>query len=84
MIMIQPRVRDVSRAIDSQTEQNVSQYINIQRVKEACQLLKDTNMQVTQIIYAAGFNTKSNFNREFARIESMSPSEWRHRINKEL
>ncbi len=70
-------VRDVSRAVNSQTGQNVSQYINMLRVKEACQLLKNSDMQVTQIIYAAGFNTKSNFNREFMRVEGMAPSEWR-------
>jgi len=72
-------VRDVSRAVNSQAGQNVSQYINMLKVKESCRLLKETDMQVTQIIYAAGFNTKSNFNREFMRVEGMSPSDWRNR-----
>ena len=76
-------VRDVSRAVNSQTGQNVSQYINMLRVKEACRLLKDTDLQITQIIYAAGFNTKSNFNREFMRVEGMSPSDWRNTLDKQ-
>ena len=70
-------VRDVSRAVNAQAGCNVSQYINRLRVEEACRLLKDTDMPVTQIIYAAGFNTKSNFNREFARNTGQSPSAWR-------
>ena len=76
-------VRDVSRAVNSQTRQNVSQFINMLRVKESCRLLKDTDMQVTQIIYAAGFNTKSNFNREFVRVEGMPPTEWRTKMKME-
>ncbi len=74
--MILP-VRDVSRAINSQTGQNVSQYINRLRVDEACRLLRETDIQITPIVFAAGFNTKSNFNREFIRITGKTPSLWR-------
>jgi AraC-like DNA-binding protein len=58
---------------------NVSQFINEARVGEACRLLRETDLQITQIIYASGFNTKSNFNREFVRVTSSTPSEWRAR-----
>ena len=70
-------VRDVSRAINGQTGQNVSQYINRLRIEEACRLLTETDLQITQIVFASGFNTKSNFNREFARVTNKTPSEWR-------
>ena len=70
-------VRDVSRAINTQTQQNVSQYVNALRIKEACRLLADSKMKVTEIIFASGYNTKSNFNREFARVTGKTPSEWR-------
>ena len=69
--------RDVSRAINTHAGENVSQYINRLRINEACQMLAETDMQVTQVIYAVGFNTKSNFNREFARITGDTPSAWR-------
>ena len=69
--------RDVSRAVNAQAGCNVSQYINKLRVDAACQMLANTQMPVTQVIYAAGFNTKSNFNREFARITGQAPSVWR-------
>lgn len=74
-------VREVSRAINGQTGQNVSQYINRLRVEEACRLLSETDLQITQIVFVSGFNTKSNFNREFARVTNKTPSEWRSEHN---
>lgn len=68
--------RDVSKAINSQTDGNFSQYINGLRIEVACELLR-SEVPITQIVFAAGFNTKSNFNREFSRIMGQSPSDWR-------
>ena len=53
------------------------QGINKLRIDHACQLLNDSQKQITEIIYAADFNTKSNFNREFRRIIGETPSQWR-------
>jgi len=72
--------RDVSRAVNNHAGCNVSQYINQLRVSEARRLLQQTDMPVTQVIYASGFNTKSNFNREFARITGQTPSGWRDQV----
>lgn len=72
--------RDVSRAINSSTGNNVSHYINTLRIEEACRLLEHTDMPITQIVFASGFNTKSNFNREFSRLKNQSPSEWRSSV----
>ena len=69
--------REVSRAVNQKTGNNVSQYVNQLRIEEACKLLQATNMPITQIVFAAGFNTKSNFNREFSRVMNTSPREWR-------
>lgn len=69
--------RDVSRAINLATGNNVSQYVNALRVEEACRLIKENRMNITESIYASGFNTKSNFNREFVRVTGKTPSEWR-------
>lgn len=69
--------RRVSRAVNLLTEQNVSQWVNEQRIKAACELLKNTNETVTIVMHDVGFLTKSNFNREFKRITGTSPSVWR-------
>lgn len=72
-------MRTVSGAINRVHGRNVSQYINDIRIAEACRLLKDESMTVTQAIYASGFQTKSNFNREFTRVTGTTPREWRRR-----
>ncbi|EPE7889899.1 helix-turn-helix domain-containing protein [Yersinia enterocolitica] len=69
--------RKVSQAINQQTGQNVSQYVNQLRIEQAAQLLATTDLPVIDIMLEAGFQTKSNFNREFMRVKGMTPSLWR-------
>ncbi|CFQ56440.1 AraC family transcription regulator [Yersinia frederiksenii] len=69
--------RKVSQAINQQTGQNVSQYVNQLRIDQAAQLLATTELPVVDIMLDAGFQTKSNFNREFMRVTGMTPSQWR-------
>ncbi|HEV7250149.1 MAG TPA: helix-turn-helix domain-containing protein [Shinella sp.] len=71
--------RQISMAINRATGKNVSQYVNEHRIAEACELLTDTDKPVTEIMFEVGFQTKSNFNREFRRVTEMSPLEWRER-----
>lgn len=69
--------RQISTAINRATGKNVSQYVNEYRIAEACTLLAETDKPVTEIMFDVGFQTKSNFNREFRRVTEMSPLEWR-------
>jgi transcriptional regulator GlxA family with amidase domain len=69
--------RQISVAINRQREVSVSQFINGLRIDEACRLLKETELPVTQVMLQSGFVTKSNFNREFSRQMGQSPSVWR-------
>ena len=69
--------RHVSQAINRVRNISVSQFVNEFRIKEACDLLRKTDRSVLEISLASGFATKSNFNREFARITGQSPSQWR-------
>ncbi|OBQ73405.1 helix-turn-helix domain-containing protein [Mesorhizobium erdmanii] len=71
--------RQISSAINRTTGKNVSQYVNEYRIAEACRLLTETDQPVTEIMLAAGFQTKSNFNREFRRVTDMTPLAWREK-----
>lgn len=69
--------RIVSAAINRTHGVNVSQYVNGFRIAEAQRRLRETDDPVTMILGDVGFQTKSNFNREFRRIAGSSPTEWR-------
>ena len=69
--------RQISGSVNRLAGKNVSQYINDFRIAEACRLLRDTDMSVTSAMFECGFQTKSNFNREFRRVTSLSPASWR-------
>ena len=68
-------VKQVSAAINKVTGENVSRYINAARIKAAQEALA-AGESVTNAMLASGFNTKSNFNREFLRVTGQAPSEW--------
>lgn len=69
--------REVSAAVNRLKGQNLSQWINDQRVRAAMAQLRDGRSSVQQAMLDAGFLTKSNFNREFKRITGLTPSAYR-------
>ncbi len=71
--------RRISAAINRLMAKNVSQYVNDHRIAAACELLKTTSRSVTVIMFEVGFQTKSNFNREFRRLTGMNPVAWREK-----
>jgi AraC-like DNA-binding protein len=69
--------RQVSAAVNAAHGCNVSQVVNRYRVAHAQLLLRETGTSVTEVMQESGFQTKSNFNREFRRLVGMSPSDFR-------
>ena len=67
--------KQLSSAINRVKGENVSRYINRHRIDHACGLIGQ-GKSVTEAMLASGFNTKSNFNREFLRVKGESPSKW--------
>ena len=57
-------------------------YVNRMRINRACILLIQTEMSVTDICFATGFNNLSNFNRQFRRITALTPSEYRRQTKR--
>ncbi|MCV6575909.1 MAG: AraC family transcriptional regulator [Cohaesibacter sp.] len=68
--------KDLSIAVNRISGENVSRYINRYRISHACIALQQGE-SITHAMLASGFNTKSNFNREFLRVHGQSPSDWR-------
>jgi AraC-like DNA-binding protein len=71
--------RRLSAAVNRATGGNVSRHVNGWRIRHACALL-DHGKRVTEAMLDSGFNTKSNFNREFRRVTGTTPSAWSRRL----
>ncbi|MBS7808474.1 AraC family transcriptional regulator [Variovorax sp. PCZ-1] len=66
-----------SRFFRKATGNTFTDFVNRVRISRACQLLMDTDQQITYICYEIGFNNVANFNRRFLEIKGMKPSEFR-------
>jgi AraC-like DNA-binding protein len=69
--------RDVSTAINRTTGENFSRYINGFRVRHAQGALRETELPITEVMFDAGFVSKSSFNTEFRRVTGRTPSQFR-------
>lgn len=65
----------LSAAVNRATGDNLSRHINNLRIGHACDLIS-SGQSITAAMLASGFNTKSNFNREFQRLKGCSPGAW--------
>ncbi len=70
-------VRDVSNAINRTTSENFSRYINGFRIRHAQETLLKTDLSITEVMFEAGFVSKSSFNTEFRRVTGQTPSQFR-------
>ena len=49
------------------------------RFERACHLLAHTNLPVTEVCWAVGYESPGSFSTWFQRFTAMSPREWRQR-----
>ena len=71
--------RDLSGAINRVTAENFSRFINGYRISYARDALLETDLPVTEVMFEAGFLSKSSFNTEFRRVTGLTPSQFRTR-----
>ena len=56
-----------------------SQFVTQYRLNTACELLKHSRKQVSEICFAVGFNDIPHFNRVFKESQGITPKEYRKR-----
>jgi AraC-like DNA-binding protein len=56
---------------------NFVEYVARTRFEKACGLLHDPNLRVSEIAFAVGFQSLSQFNRVFKKFSGESPTEYR-------
>ncbi len=64
------------RKLEAITGQTPGDFIRTFRLKRAAQLLKENRLSVTQIAYAVGYNSPSQFTRAFSKQFNCTPTEY--------
>jgi AraC-like DNA-binding protein len=59
------------------TQKTYINFLNEVRVNYACNQLLETNKSVTEIGYESGYNTVTNFHRQFLRLKKITPLQYR-------
>jgi AraC-like DNA-binding protein len=61
---------------------NFVDYIARIRFEKTCDLLRNSNLRISEIAFAVGFQSLSQFNRVFKKLAGESPTEYRAALTK--
>ncbi len=67
------------RYFKSRTRKSYFQYLTEIRIAYACELLREGNLDVSEVCMNSGFNNLSNFHKQFKKIVKDTPSEYKKR-----
>lgn len=67
------------RYFKTHTNKTYTQFLNEVKIGNACKLLVDNEMSVSQICFEVGFNNFPHFNNQFKKITGLTPSQYQRR-----
>ena len=73
-----------SRFFKKSTGNTFSEFLTRIRISKACELLSDTDRQITAICYEVGYNNVANFNRRFLERKLVTPRAYRRQVRERL
>lgn len=62
------------------TNKTPMEYLNNYRLEQACMMLEQNNLPVTEIAYSCGFNDLSYFIRTFRKMKNITPGGYRKKV----
>ncbi|MFC7525740.1 AraC family transcriptional regulator [Parapedobacter sp. GCM10030251] len=71
-----------SRYFKSRVNQSFSDFLKEIRIEYACKLLKEDKMNINRIGYECGFQSLTNFNKQFKMVTGKQPHQYRHEYQK--
>jgi AraC-like DNA-binding protein len=66
-----------SRYFTMKNNKSFSRFLSEIRIKHACKMLTESDESISNICYACGFDTLSNFNKQFREITMRKPTQYR-------
>jgi len=76
--------KKISQLLNETFHQNYFDFVNSHRIEEAKRLMtesKDPKITVLEIMYQAGFNSKSSFNTLFKKKTGLTPTEYKKNLS---
>ena len=68
------------RFFKKMTNKSFTQFLNEIRVRNASRILVQDNIPISEVCYAVGFNSITNFNKQFKQIMGCTPKKFREAI----
>ena len=72
--------RECLRTFRKSLDTSPVQYLISYRLAESVKLLENSELQIAEVSYRAGFDSPSHFSRSFRASYGISPSQWRRRL----
>ena len=75
--MVGSSASHLSAVFTREVGQSIHQYVLYRRIEVAKQLLRDSDLQITQLALDLGFSSSQHFAKQFRRVVGMSARQWR-------
>ncbi|RDV13049.1 AraC family transcriptional regulator [Pontibacter diazotrophicus] len=73
-----------NRYFKSRANKSFSDFLSEVRIGHACKLLHEQDLTISQVCYESGFNTLSNFNKQFKDLTGITPLQYKKEHQKHL
>lgn len=68
------------RFFKERTGKTFTEFLNQIRIQEACKLLLETDLSISEIAFQVGFQNLSYFNRTFRKLQGVTPKGFREKL----
>lgn len=72
--------REINKALLLHVEKNFDDFLHYLRINRACEYLLSTQMSIIDVAVEVGYNNVKTFNRNFVRLQKMTPGDFRESI----
>src|SRR3546814_1537397 len=72
------------RYFKQRSNKTYTQFLNEIKIGNACKLLIDNNLPISQVCFEVGFNNFTHFNSQFRRIIGVTPTQYQDRKSTRL
>ncbi len=77
-------VRSLNRRFKQATGKSPMQYLQQIRMENACELLKTSNLNISEVAFSVGYPDNSYFSALFRKAMSVTPKEYRNLVRKKM